>query len=451
MENKHLNNNNIKESVYKMADASANNFNLMALVVICALTVVAWVLNELGIFAAYINLMRIVSLASILIFSVPLWIWLFNDKILKKKQKIVYWNKMKTIILICAFLGITLICITLSFHAVLLMVIPSIMAAQYRYNKKTTAWIIIASAILVFLAVYGSYFFGLQDRNFIKGALTDEEAKIIANRFKIATPKRMGELIYHYAMPRLLGVISIEVLVMGISKRNERMANKQIELSDRIKKDMEKQNEMQTHVIESLSTIIETRDVGTGEHVKRTKLYFKMIASELMKYDKYKEELTPESINEMVEAAPLHDVGKICVSDVILLKPGKLTSEEFDKMKIHTTKGGEMVNEIFKDFEDEEIIKNAYDIAMFHHEKWNGCGYPQGLKGEEIPLSARIMAIADVFDALVSKRVYKDSIAPIEAFSVIESESGTHFDPDIIEKVQNIKEDLIKAAMESVN
>ena len=140
------------------------------------------------------------------------------------------------------------------------------------------------------------------------------------------------------------------------------------------------------------------------------------------------------------------DIGKIAVSDTILLKPGKLTDEEFDKMKVHSVKGGEMVKNFFKTFDDHDFYEEAYAIATYHHEKWDGSGYPDGLKGEEIPLAARIMAIADVFDALVSKRVYKEPIPAEEAFDVIVKEAGHHFDPEMINIIKTIKDEFIEAS-----
>ena len=192
--------------------------------------------------------------------------------------------------------------------------------------------------------------------------------------------------------------------------------------------------------------VIETRDTNTGEHVRRTKLYVDLICHQLAKENKYKFLLSEDKINKIIAAAPLHDIGKIVVSDIILLKPGKLTPKEFEAMKIHTVKGGEMVQSFFNNFSDYSFANEAYEIAMYHHEKRNGKGYPRGLSGEQIPLPARIMAVADVFDALVSKRVYKDSISPEEAFEVLVNESGSHFDPEIIKSLKKIKNEFINAA-----
>ena len=151
----------------------------------------------------------------------------------------------------------------------------------------------------------------------------------------------------------------------------------------------------------------------------------------------------PHTIVRNIEyAALMHDIGKIVVSDRILRKPGKLTEQEFEQMKKHAEVGGEVVREVLSGITDEEYLSFASDIATYHHERWDGTGYPKGLKGEDIPLSARIMAIADVFDALVSERCYKEAMSPEEAFKVIKEESGSHFDPNLAEVFLNHREEF---------
>ena len=170
-----------------------------------------------------------------------------------------------------------------------------------------------------------------------------------------------------------------------------------------------------------------------------------------MKYvDKYKDYLTPKMCENIINAAPLHDIGKIAVSDLILCKPGKLTDEEFEKMKIHTVKGGEIINNILNELGDKEFLRIAYEVAISHHEKWNGKGYPYGLKEEEIPLPGRIMAIADVFDALVAERVYKKPMPIDKAIEIIIGDAGTHFDPNLVEIFKLVLDDFKKAAVEKL-
>ncbi len=197
---------------------------------------------------------------------------------------------------------------------------------------------------------------------------------------------------------------------------------------------------MQNHTIESLSNLVENRDEDTGEHVRRTRAYVELLAIQLMKNGHYPNILTPRYVRFLKRAAPMHDIGKIVVPDAILKKPGRLTHGEFLQMKRHASEGGRIVHEILDGYEDPEYIQITADIATHHHEKWNGTGYPGKLVGEAIPLSARIMAIADVFDALVSPRVYKSPMSYDEAFQIIEEGIGVHFDPVIAREFLNIKE-----------
>ena len=202
-------------------------------------------------------------------------------------------------------------------------------------------------------------------------------------------------------------------------------------------------SDMQNHVISGLANLIENRDTDTGEHISRTSAYVKKLSEFAREDGVYTEQLTDHFITLMYTLAPMHDIGKILVSDNILKKPGKLTTDEFDQMKKHASLGGKVVSEVLDGITDEEYLSFASDIASGHHEKWDGSGYPFGLKGEQIPLPARIMAIADVFDALISERCYKKPIPVNEAFEIIRQESGTHFDPNLVEVFLRHKNDFI--------
>ena len=190
---------------------------------------------------------------------------------------------------------------------------------------------------------------------------------------------------------------------------------------------------IQEHIISELANLIENRDLETGEHVARTREYVRILAEAAREDGVYADVIDDDYVSMLEELAPMHDIGKIVVSDTILRKEGRLTDEEFDEMKLHTRAGGKIVRDILEGITDEEHIAFASDIAMYHHERWDGTGYPSGLKGEEIPLPARIMAIADVYDALISERCYKKALQAKEAFGIIQRESGTHFDPKLAE------------------
>ena len=202
-------------------------------------------------------------------------------------------------------------------------------------------------------------------------------------------------------------------------------------------KDIRKQNQsilrLQNGLIMSLADMVEGRDSDTGNHVRKTAAYCRIILEGLKKKGYYTDQLTDKFMYDVERSAPLHDIGKIAVSDVILNKPGKLTDEEFEIMKTHTTAGRELLDRVIESVKGESYLHEARNLAGSHHEKWNGKGYPDGLAGEDIPLSARIMAIADVFDALTSKRVYKDPMSFDKAVSIIKEDSGSHFDPKCVE------------------
>ncbi len=204
-------------------------------------------------------------------------------------------------------------------------------------------------------------------------------------------------------------------------------------LEKAVQKKTEQIEQLQRRVIISFANIIESRDDFTGQHVKRTSAYVRAIAEELKNRGMYPETLTESNhyLENMCKAAPMHDIGKIRISDTILCKPGKLTDEEFDIMKTHTTEGEKILEATMKGIERESYLLMARDMALYHHEKWNGAGYPTGIAGEEIPLCARVMAVADVFDALISKRCYKDPMPMDKAFGIIEESMGSHFDPVI--------------------
>ena len=199
--------------------------------------------------------------------------------------------------------------------------------------------------------------------------------------------------------------------------------------------------ELQNGLIMVLADMVENRDSSTGEHVRKTAAYTGIIMEELRRTGHFTDVLTDEYISNVIKSAPLHDIGKISVSDNILNKPGKLTDEEFDIMKTHTTAGAEIIEKVISKLPDSDYLEEAENIAHYHHEKWNGRGYPEGLAGEDIPLSARIMAVADVFDALVSPRVYKKAFTYEKAFSIIQEDAGSHFDPVVAEAFINVKEE----------
>lgn len=191
--------------------------------------------------------------------------------------------------------------------------------------------------------------------------------------------------------------------------------------------------QMRSAIIQTLASLAETRDDDTGHHIIRTQFYVKAMLNYMRHLPHYRDELGEEFVENIILATPLHDIGKIGIPDAILLKPGKLTPQEFEIMKQHTTMGMKAM-QVAQEATDNNLFFNvAKDITACHHEKWDGSGYPDGLKRTEIPLAARLVAIADVYDALISKRVYKDPMPHSEAVRIIIKGEGAHFDPGLIE------------------
>lgn len=190
-----------------------------------------------------------------------------------------------------------------------------------------------------------------------------------------------------------------------------------------------------TNIIDFLGNVVESRNLESGLHIQRVKGYTKILAEELMEmYPEYG--LTKKTVEIIVDASSLHDVGKIAIPDAILLKPGKLTEEEFIKMKEHTTLGGEFIKGV-TDMWDEEYGKASYEIARYHHEKYDGKGYPEGLKGEDIPIAAQIVSVADIYDALVSARCYKNAYDQKTAFRMIIDGDCGEINPKLVHCLKN--------------
>ena len=200
--------------------------------------------------------------------------------------------------------------------------------------------------------------------------------------------------------------------------------------------------ELQNAFLNTMIRLVDRRDDFTGCHIERTQRYMYILLSEMLYSDRYREEALSWDLDLVVHSAQLHDIGKIAIRDNILLKPGKLTDEEFDIIKTHTTIGEDAISEIERNTSEHMFLKYAKIFVATHHEKWDGSGYPRGLKGREIPLLGRVMAIVDVYDALISDRPYKKPFSHEEAVAIISAESGTHFDPDLVELFMSVEERL---------
>ena len=204
---------------------------------------------------------------------------------------------------------------------------------------------------------------------------------------------------------------------------------------------------VQEATIESMSSLTETRDPDTGGHIKRTQNYIRLLADYLRKQPGFIRFLDDEAIDLLSKSAPLHDIGKVGVSDRILLKPGKLTEQEFEEMKQHTVYGRDTILVAERKLGNTSFLRIAREIAYTHHERWDGSGYPEGLRGEQIPVPGRLMALVDTYDALTSKRVYKSQIPHEKAVQIIIEAKGTQFDPAVVDAFLEVKEDFRRIAL----
>ncbi|MFW5807640.1 MAG: HD-GYP domain-containing protein [Spirochaetota bacterium] len=213
-------------------------------------------------------------------------------------------------------------------------------------------------------------------------------------------------------------------------------------LQERVQQQVREIAEAQLSTILAIVKLAEARDDDTGQHIERTRTYAKLIAQALHDRRMYADTIDQTFIHNIFVSSPLHDIGKIAVPDAILLKPGKLNHEEFEIMKQHPVYGARTLNDVRKLYPNNSFINMGIEIARSHHEKWDGSGYPAGLKGEKIPLAARIMAISDVYDALRSKRVYKEAFSHEKSIDIISDATGTHFDPYLVPVFLSIEENI---------
>ncbi|MEM1107346.1 MAG: HD domain-containing phosphohydrolase [Planctomycetota bacterium] len=220
------------------------------------------------------------------------------------------------------------------------------------------------------------------------------------------------------------------------------------QLTDTVNRQHQELVDSRDLLVFALANLADSRDPETGEHLERIRCYCKLLTDELAQRGPYRDQIDSGFKQHIYQASPLHDIGKVGIPDVILLKPGRLTDREFDLMKQHCLIGARALENVAQHSNGDSFLQMAMDIARSHHERWDGSGYPDGLAGEDIPLSARIAALADVFDALTSVRVYKDAFTVEVARSMIEEESGRHFDPAVVDAFLACFEDFNRIALE---
>lgn len=235
----------------------------------------------------------------------------------------------------------------------------------------------------------------------------------------------------------LIGILLQSRMLKSIKQQHKRLAEKNEQL-----------RQLEDATIYALAYLAEIRDFETGKHIERTSQYVRVLTETLRENPHYTDYLSPSYVEDIVKAAPLHDIGKVGVRDSILTKPGKLTLEEYEEMKTHCKLGADILKIAESKVNFESYFSLARQLVMSHHERWDGCGYPEQLKGNEIPLSAQIMAVADVYDALTSERYYKKAFSHDKSCQIITEESGKQFAPDVVAAFTQAKDifTLIAAA-----
>ena len=240
--------------------------------------------------------------------------------------------------------------------------------------------------------------------------------------------------------PLLLARVATHI---ALKRASDFLRDKNTWLETEIARRDSQMSAIQDVTILTMASMAETRDTETGNHIRRTQNYVKALALQLKAHPRFSLFLSDENIDTLYKSAPLHDIGKVGIPDRILLKPGTLTVEEFEIMKTHTSLGWNAINNAERSLGIQaDFLSVAKDIALFHQEKWDGSGYPQGRKGDAIPIAARLMAVADVYDALISRRVYKEPMPHETAVQIIQQGKGVHFDPDMVDAFLTIQDEF---------
>ncbi|BCK87862.1 hypothetical protein MIZ01_1659 [Sideroxyarcus emersonii] len=256
-----------------------------------------------------------------------------------------------------------------------------------------------------------------------------------------------GHFLSKFIMLSLRQRFENESLAHQLASMNDILEHKVEERTAQLRHKTEEVAQIRDVTIMAMASLAETRDNETGNHLKRTQNYIRALAMKLRHHPHFKDFLTDDNIESLYKLAPLHDIGKVGIPDAILLKQGKLTPEEYEIMKTHPLLGGNAIAMAESGLPTpNRFLHIAREIATGHHEKWDGSGYPLGLKGHEIPISARLMAVADVYDALISRRIYKQAYTHEDAVAYILQGDGTHFDPEVLEAFQQIQEEFRQIA-----
>ena len=410
--------------VTEFNEANSNKFSIKCVIATILILYFMWMMNLLNIFIIDFNIFLTTVIGGTIIALVVVALSFILD--LNKS-----YVKYILLLLITALYSFLTACLT--YHVTICLIFPIIYSAQYR-SKKVVWYTFGITTISVILCVIFGYFYGLCDANVL--FYTTSTTKKFIDNFNSATinttPNWLTNILF-FAIPKIFVILGAVPMLIHlntvIDKRTKDLIDTQesnLSLSQEIVAN-------QANVIVSLASIVESRDQITGDHIKNTAKYVRFLTNKLIENNIYADELTNEYAMLVIEAAPLHDIGKIHIPDSILCKNGKLTAEEYDEMKKHPVYGHDLLSNFGENTSNHDYLKMARDVCLYHHERYDGKGYPNGLKEKEIPLCGRIMAIADVLDALLSKRQYKEAFSFEKTYNILNEESGKQFDQVLLQ------------------
>lgn len=391
-------------------EEDANKKVALAMFITFIIFTVVFILNCLGIFIITQWVMNLAYAVSGVLLLSPLLL----NKLVGATNRV-----LKYIYVFFSAMFIFIIATLMTYHANVVYAYPIAIAGLY-FSRKVTNYSIVVTTIVTIIAQFLGYKYQLLiDLNW----------------------HNVYELILFSVVPKTFSLMAFAALLRSLTSRTSYLLKVQQE-------NIEDYLSLSNDMISGFATLVENRDKNTGMHIKRTSLYVELLARTLQYKEKYKDIIDDEFVENLVKAAPMHDVGKISVPDAILQKTGPLTPDEFAIMKTHAYKGGLIIHETFAHVGNENYRQMAHDVVLYHHEKWNGKGYPEGKKGEEIPLSARIMSVADVFDAISQNRCYRDAMPLEKCFKIMEEGRGVDFDPELVDAFMEAREKVEYICME---
>lgn len=423
----------------KEEEARANYYVIRALTVTEAFFLVCFLLNEIGVFQAGKALMRSAFAVSLLSFVACV--------LAARKRNILGDHRFKYYLLALVLLLTLFITTLLTSYATLLYLFPLLLAAQYR-SKRLTICALVLSCLFALFSPVLAFLFNTYSLKYLGGYL-ETVARVsltVTEGALYTTSESVCRILLYLGFPQMLILLSLSAMIFTVVKNRKENYARRMEIADlnnRLTRQLSITSDVQDSALIAMAQLIESRDSSTGGHVRRTALIVQSIAKAMLRDPA--SGMTEELAANMVKAAPLHDLGKIAIDDSILRKPGPLTAEEWVLIKKHPTDSARSIEQVFRGMEDADLTRVAVNMAFYHHERLDGSGYPKGLSGRDIPLEARIMAVADVLDAVLSRRSYKAPVPYETALSIVKEEMlACRLDPILLPYLLEQKEEIRK-------